>query len=57
VFKYYISDEGDIVLDCCLVSNEQDFDPNAVRAIIEVVLKHLQDTYADTMKSVWGGAK
>lgn len=53
VFKYYISDAGDIVLDCCITADDDHFDPNLVRAVIDVVLRHLNEVYKDIMKEVW----
>lgn len=53
VFKYYITSEGDIVLDCCMPATEEFFDPNLIRTILDVVLRHLEEKYADLMKVVW----
>lgn len=54
VFKYYISDEGDIVLDCCLtVANDDTFEPQLVTSIIDVALNHLQEQYPEIMKNLW----
>lgn len=53
VFKYYTNDEGDICLDTCMPSTAESFDPIVVRSVIDVVLKHLQEKYADIMKVAW----
>ncbi len=53
VFKYYITPEGDIVLDCCVTASEEFFDPNIIRTILDVILRHLEEKYADLMKIVW----
>jgi hypothetical protein len=57
IFKYYISDEGDIVLDCCIASSDEHFDANLVRAVLDVVIQHLNDKYTEIMQHVWGGNK
>lgn len=53
VFKYYTNDEGDICLDTCIPSTVDSFDPVIIRSVIDVVLKHLQEKYAEIMKLVW----
>jgi len=53
VFKYYITEDGDIVLDCCMPANDDQFDPELVRTILDVVLRHLEEKYAELMKTVW----
>ncbi len=55
VFKYYTSENGDLVLDCCIPSTDEAFDPALVRAVIDVALQHLQEKYQDIMKIVWAG--
>ena len=45
VFKYYISDNGDLCLDCCLCFTEENFDPELVRVIIDVAVQHLVEEY------------
>ena len=57
VFKYYTSENGDLVLDCCIPSTDEDFDPEMVRAVIDVALHHLQEKYSEIMQLVWGDAK
>lgn len=53
VFKYYTAENGDLVLDCCLPSSVEKFDPLVIRAVIDVVLQHLQEKYSEIMKNVW----
>ena len=57
VFKYYISDEGDLVLDCCMPSGDDAFDPTLVRAVLDVIINHLNENYTDIMKQVWSAEK
>lgn len=57
VFKYYENEEGDIVLDTCLPSAAPFFDPEIVPAIIDVILRHLTDSYGKLMSVVWSGEK
>ena len=53
VFKYYLSDTGGIHLDCCMPSSEESFDGELVRAIIDVVMRHVIEQYPVLMKKVW----
>lgn len=53
VFKYYVNENGDIVIESCIPSTDEDFVPGLVHAVIDVVLKHLQEEYARIMKLVW----
>lgn len=53
VFKYYINDNGDIVIESCIPSTDEDFVPGLVHAVIDVILKHLQEEYPLIMKNVW----
>ena len=57
VFKYYTSEKGDLVLDCCIPSTDEAMDPALVRAVIDVVLQHLQEKYTDIMQVIWGAAQ
>ena len=54
VFKYYDTDQGDVVLDACLPSSAEGFDPEDVAVIIDVVWDHLKATYGDLEKAVKG---
>ena len=52
VFKYYDTDQGDIVLDACIPSSADAFEPEDVAIIIDVVWDHLKATYGDLEKAV-----
>lgn len=53
VFKYYKNANGDIVLESCIPTTDDEFMPELVHAVIDVVLKHLNDEYPKLMKTVW----
>lgn len=53
VFKYFTTDDGSLVLDACVPSTEDAFDPEAVRIVVDVVLEHLQNSYKETMEAIW----
>jgi hypothetical protein len=54
VFKYYVK-EDNLILDMCLPASDSSFDPDVVRALLDVAIKHLQEKYKELMKIVWGG--
>lgn len=53
VFKYYVSDKGDLYLDACLPCLEETFNGELVRTVINVMLQHLTEAYPTLMRSVW----
>lgn len=57
VFKYYEAPDGDIVLDACIPAATPFFDGEIIPAIIDVILKHLTETYSKLMSVVWSEEK
>ena len=53
VFKYYANENGDIVIESCIPTTDEEFMPALVHAVIDVVLKHLNEEYPKLMKTVW----
>ena len=53
VFKYYANENGDIVIESCIPTTDEEFVPELVHAVIDVVLKHLNEEYPKLMKTVW----
>lgn len=54
IFKYFVSENGEIVMDVCLPTTVEQFEPNMVRAIIDLSVKNLEENYRKLMKIVWG---
>ena len=52
VFKYYVDDQGSLVLDLCVLGVEAD--GNMIYAMFDVIINHLNDSYKDIMKAIWG---
>ena len=52
-FKYYANENGDIVIESCIPTTDEEFMPELVHAVIDVVLKHLNEEYPKLMKTVW----
>ena len=53
VFKYYANENGDIVIESCIPTTDEEFMRELVHAVIDVVLKHLNEEYPKLMKTVW----
>lgn len=54
IFKYYFAEDGALILDCCLPSKVGELDGNMIYAILDVIIKHLEEEYKNIMKSIWG---
>lgn len=53
-FKYLVSDNGEIILDACMPASNEYFDPNLIRAIIDIAIKNLSENYRSIVKATWG---
>lgn len=53
VFKFVVTNEGDLLLNACVVSKDDNFDPALVNAIIAETVKFLEGEYASIMAKVW----
>ena len=53
VFKFVVTNEGDLLLNACIVSKDDAFDPALVNAIIGETVKFLEAEYATIMAKVW----
>lgn len=45
VFKYMITENGSLFIDACLPSSSDHFDAEVVRAVLDVMIDHLQKEY------------
>lgn len=54
VFKYYLAENGDLCLDSCILLDPEQENGPVIYAVIDVVLKHLQEKYPEIMHQVWG---
>ena len=53
VFKFVVTNEGDLLLNACVVSKDDNFDPALVNAIIAESVKFLEAEYASIMAKIW----
>lgn len=54
ILKYYFAENGDLVLDSCVVSPVDELDGDMVYTILDVIVKHLTSKYRQIMKKIWG---
>ncbi len=52
-FKYYIDDDGDLMMDTCVLCKEGDADGDMMYAMFQVMADHLTASYEDIMKTIW----
>ena len=53
VFKFLVTNDGDLLLNACVVSKDDNFDPALVNAIIAETVKFLEAEYASIMAKIW----
>lgn len=53
-FKYYATEAGELVMDMCLPTTVEQFEPNMIRALIDLSVKNLEEYYRKLMQIVWG---
>ena len=53
VFKYFLDEDGNIFLDACVPTTDDDFNPELIRVILDVMVGHLTENYAGLMKKIW----
>ena len=53
VFKFVITNEGDLLLNACIVSKDDAFDPALLNAIIAENVKFLEAEYPSIMAKIW----
>ncbi len=55
-FKYFVTEAGEIVMDICLPTTSEQFEPNMIRALIDLSVKNLEENYRPLMQIVWGNS-
>ena len=53
IFKYYVTDSGDIIIESCIPSSDKEFLPEMIYTAINIILSHLKEEYPKIMKAVW----
>lgn len=53
-FKYYLDEEGNLVLDACILCRGQKVDGELVYILFDTLSQHLEKAYGQWMKVIWG---
>ena len=51
--KHYIDDDGNVIIDVCVMSKDDAFDGDVLYGMVELLVKHLTESYKDIMQVVW----
>lgn len=54
IFKYYLASDGALCLDVCIPFVDETFDSNMIHLMLDVLVKHINETYPQLMQKVWG---
>lgn len=54
VFKYYLTANGGINLDSCVLLTNEQANGEMLYCVIDVIIKYLQENYPKLMSKVWG---
>lgn len=52
-FKYYFDNDGNLVLDCCMLCPNDSIAGGFVYTMFDVIIRHLNDEYKKLMKLIW----
>ena len=53
-FKYYLDEEGNLVLDACILCRGQKVDGELVCILFNTLARHLEEACGQGMKVIWG---
>lgn len=56
-FKFYSTEADEIVMDTCIPTTVEQFEPDMIRALIDLAVKCLEENYRPLMKIVWADTK
>lgn len=52
-FKYFISEDNSLILDVCLIAAPEQFEPQLVSLLLDILLRHLTEEYPVIMRNIW----
>lgn len=53
VFKYYLTDDGSLYLDSCLLCQNGRLEGDMIYTVLDVIIKHLEKEYKRIMQLIW----
>ena len=57
LFKFTVASDGALLLNACLTSKDNHFDPELVNAILGETLRFLENEYPQIMEKIWNVSK
>ena len=54
-FKLYLNQDGDLMLDVCLVIEDEELKGDTVYTMFSLIIDYLNDNYRRFMKCIWQG--
>ena len=52
-FKLYFNENGDLMLDVCMINKADEIDPQEIFAMYNIVINYLDSSYRNIMKAIW----
>lgn len=52
-FKFYVADNGDIIMDISVPTIADKFDAEMIRSLLQITVEQLTDVYPQIMEVVW----
>lgn len=52
-FKYYLDNEGSVVLDCCVLFRNGEVDGGLIYTMFDVMVRNLSSEYKKIMQLIW----
>ena len=52
-FKLFLNENGDLMLDVCMINKADEIDPQAIFAMYNIVINYLETSYRNIMKAIW----
>ena len=53
IFKYYITEQDNLCLDCCVTATDEMFSWEIVSGMIDLIIEQLTEHYPILMKKIW----
>lgn len=52
-FKHYLDEEGSVILDLCMILQDENVDGDLIYSMFGSILTHLNEGYKEIMQTVW----
>ncbi len=52
-FKFYCNENGDLMLDVCMINKETAFSADEVFLMFNIIINYLEQSYRTIMKAIW----